>query len=93
MPCQRAGACTRCSEVLKVRTSGVRDSESFRRGRTTHVSSADEQNVDSQLLALMWDCSLSGIQYRDHILALQGRTALTLLTTPQVCVSIAELED
>jgi len=50
LPCDRAGAGTRCCEVLKVRPSTVGDSESFRRRRTTNVSSADEQYVQSKLL-------------------------------------------
>jgi len=50
MPRQRAGTGTRCAEVLKVRPSTVGNSESFRRRRTTNVSSADEQYVQSKLL-------------------------------------------
>jgi hypothetical protein len=50
MPYQRTGTGTRCCEVSKLRLSTVRDSESFRRGRTTNVSSADEQYVQNKLL-------------------------------------------
>jgi hypothetical protein len=45
--CHRVGAHARCSEVMKVVPRAVRNGESFGSRRTTKVSSADEQYVQS----------------------------------------------
>lgn len=50
LPGHGVGTSTRCCEVCEVGSSTVRDGESFRRRRTTNVSSADEQYVQSKLL-------------------------------------------
>jgi hypothetical protein len=51
----RAGTGTRCAEVCKVRPSTVRNSQSFRCRRTTNISGADEQYVQSNLLIRSYD--------------------------------------
>ena len=50
MPCQRVRTGTRCSEVLKMQRCAMCDGESLRRRRTTNISSAYEQYVQSKLL-------------------------------------------
>jgi hypothetical protein len=57
IPCQCADTRARCREFLKLRPRTIRDSESFRRGRTTNVPSADEQYVQNNLLARSYDGS------------------------------------
>ncbi len=49
-PRHRMGAGARCLEVIPSKPRAVRDSESFGHGRTTKVSSTDEQYVQRQLL-------------------------------------------